>query len=155
MSKIETSCFLNTARPFYTQIKMDLIQAAYKGDVVEVKRLINQGADVNAKSKYDRTALMDAAQEGHVEVMHTLLQQGADVNAKNNYGWTALYYAAGNTEVVRVLLTVGADVNAKTTDGWTALMIAAQNGHGEVCALIEAEGVWRRRKALLVARYSE
>ena len=39
----------------------DLISAAQKGDVSIVKALLTKGADVNAKTKYGITALMQAS----------------------------------------------------------------------------------------------
>jgi ankyrin repeat protein len=39
--------------------------------------LIDAGADVNTKDKYDTTALMIAEQMGHVEIVEILKQAGA------------------------------------------------------------------------------
>ena len=66
----------------FAYINADLIQAAIDGDLIELKRLIGQGADVNAKTKYGWSALMKAAYEGHKEIVELLIHAGADVNAK-------------------------------------------------------------------------
>ena len=57
------------------------IQAAWKGHEKIVKLLLENSADVNAKTKYNRTALMLAARYGHEKVVKKLLEKSADVNA--------------------------------------------------------------------------
>ena len=112
-----------------------------EGNTHGVLEAINAGANVNAKNKYGRTALMAAAQEGHTEIFDTLIKAGANINAKDNEGLTALMGAAvnGHTETVNALIKAGAEVNAKNNDGYTALMWAAKYGYTEIVnALIEA-----------------
>jgi ankyrin repeat protein len=63
----------------------ELVGAAREGDLKEVVRLLNQGADVNARGDRDRTALMMAADQGNLEIVKLLIEKGADVNAKKKY----------------------------------------------------------------------
>ena len=71
-----------------------LSEAARKGDAAAVKKLLDEGVDVNTKFRYNRTALSFAADRGHVEVVKLLLERGADVNAKDTfYNATALTWA--------------------------------------------------------------
>ena len=42
-----------------------------------------EGADVNAKDKYEWTPLHRAASEGHRDIVELLIAKGADVNAKD------------------------------------------------------------------------
>ena len=60
-----------------------LIDAAEKGQTEQVKALLEEGADVNAKEDkdYGRTALLWTASYGHTEVVQVLLDAGADLNA--------------------------------------------------------------------------
>ena len=105
-----------------------LIDAAVVGDVAKVKKLIAEGADVNAKDNFGQTVLMWAACRGHIEIAKLLIESGADVNAKDSTGDTALIFAAseGHLETVKILIESGADVNAKNmTGGVTALKLAA------------------------------
>jgi len=94
-----------------------LSEAARKGDVAAVKKLLDEGVNVDTKFRYNRTALSFAADRGHVEVVKLLVERSADLNVKDTfYNATALNWAInpaqGRTprhdEVVRVLLQAGA-----------------------------------------------
>ncbi|MGA2435002.1 MAG: ankyrin repeat domain-containing protein [Bryobacteraceae bacterium] len=111
----------------------DLQQAAEDGNLDRVRALIDNGADVNARDTWGKTALMYAASKDHVDVVRVLLQKGADVNAKTTNstpewlnGWTALMYAAnhGNCNAVRILLNEGANAKVTADDGQTVLVQA-------------------------------
>ena len=83
-----------------------LFKAAKTNNVAEARRLIADGADVNAKSYLGLTVLMVAAGNNFVDVARLLLAVGADVDAADNYGETALLYALKNKsrDVTRLLL---------------------------------------------------
>ncbi|MRR18268.1 MAG: hypothetical protein EG826_17645, partial [Deltaproteobacteria bacterium] len=57
-----------------------LAAAASRGDLDAVKRLIEQGADVNEASQYNESAITNAAKSGHSVVVKLLIQHGADVD---------------------------------------------------------------------------
>ena len=101
----------------------DLIQASFNGDILKVKKLLEEGADINAKDEDGMSALQMASSDGHTDIVNLLLEEGADVNAKNEDGKTALQMASsnGDTDIVKLLLEAGADVNAKDNDWGTAL----------------------------------
>ena len=121
-----------------------LLEAASGGDLKTVKRLLQEGADINAKHQYGGPPLLEASEHGHVEVVKTLLARGADVNAKDDEGRTALMWALYRghygVEVMKALLDKGANVNAKAVLGWTALMLASKGGHVDVVKLLKAHG---------------
>lgn len=108
-----------------------LISAAVGGRVDEVKCLLDQSANINAKDKEGTTALVRASQLGHIEVVTLLLARGADVEAADKRGWTALVWAIqfGHSELVRLFLAEGANVNTKDERGWTPLTIASQESN--------------------------
>lgn len=116
-----------------------LMLVAARNDLAAAKRLLAQGADVNAKSKDDYTALMYAAFYGNAEMVQFLTDKGADVNARHQSGLTALIEAAKQDRdagdviadyvgTVKVLLKKGADVGVKDKNGLTALMYAEKYG---------------------------
>lgn len=74
----------------------DFFNAAGKGDLSVLKRLIAKGAEVNAKGADGVTALILASQNGHKEAVQALLDKGAEVNAKRTDGGTALILAFQN-----------------------------------------------------------
>ena len=71
-----------------------LWSAAKSGDLAAIKKLVAEGVDVNAKTKYDATALAFACDKGHVDIVRYLLEQGVDVNTTDNfYNATPLVWA--------------------------------------------------------------
>ncbi|XP_042488522.1 phytochrome-interacting ankyrin-repeat protein 1-like [Macadamia integrifolia] len=73
---------------------------ARKGDLKEVKRLLDGGMDVNVSACGPKsqgvTPLHLAAHGGHLKVMDELLERGANIDArtKGACGWTPLHNAA-------------------------------------------------------------
>lgn len=96
-----------------------------------VKKYIKNGADVNAKTKNDKTALMFAAESNRdTAVIRTLIKAGANVNARETlFGDTVLMHAAmfnSNPSIIEILIKAGADINAKNiSNGDSALILAA------------------------------
>lgn len=127
------------------ELNKSLIDAAKNGNIVKVKELISRGADVNAKTNQNATALIYASLNGHTETVKELIAKGADLNAKTNEGFTAIMYASqnGHTDVVKELIEKGADVNAKTNNGFTALTISLSNGHTDIVKMLLTKGAVR------------
>lgn len=61
--------------------KTALHAAVYGDDVELVECLLNNGANVNAKSCYDGTSLHIAAMYGNIKVIKLLVKHGANINA--------------------------------------------------------------------------
>ena len=109
----------------------DIVAAAQAKNAAAVKKLLKDGADVNAATGDGMTALHWAALTGDVELTEMLLYAGANVSAKTRLGgFTALHLAAqvGNAAVIKPLITGGSSVTAATATGATALMEAAHSG---------------------------
>ena len=113
-------------------------EAAKKADLKEVKRLLERGADVNAKDDYGITPLHRAAINSNRAVAELLIAKGADVNTKSNAGMTPLHWALGEgpVETAELLIAKGADVNVKDNIGKTPLHIVANK---DVAALLIAK----------------
>jgi ankyrin repeat protein len=89
-----------------------LMHAAAFGNFATLKLLVEAGAEVNARSASEATALLWCARDP--EKARFLIEHGANVNARSMQGMTALKVAAlrpGGSETVALLLAKGADVN--------------------------------------------
>jgi outer membrane protein assembly factor BamB len=62
-----------------------LFDAARRGDRTRVVQLLDAGVDVNARARYDATALGFAADKGHLDVVRLLVERGADVNVVDTF----------------------------------------------------------------------
>jgi ankyrin repeat protein len=134
------------ARPRAARIpegsRTPLHNSSRDGDLDEVRRLLEAGADIGAKDKYGWTPLQRVCLRGHLEVARLLLDRGADARAVDKYGWTPLHRACWNgyLEVARLLLDRGADARAVNDLGYTPLHRACCNGYLEVARLLLDHG---------------
>lgn len=82
----------------------ELTFAVAMGYVIEVKRLLRRGADVNGVNYDKRSALHMAAFEGNTHIVELLLDHGADKDGLNRWGRTPLAEAvhANQPHVVQV-----------------------------------------------------
>lgn len=87
-----------------------LHDAAFIGDINEVKRLIAEGINVNQKDNDGRTPLHWAALNNHKVVAELLIAHGAKVNVKDKDQRTPLQRAAssGHKDMVQLLKRHGA-----------------------------------------------
>src|SRR4051812_40243424 len=86
-----------------------LMYATEVGSEAMMRRLIDAGADVNAKNSFDATALMWGASS--LARVKLLVEHGADVNARSKQGHTPLRLAAGSAgslPVIQLLVAKGA-----------------------------------------------
>jgi hypothetical protein len=118
-----------------------MTMALVKGDVNQVKALLDEGHGVEAKQD-SRTPLCVAAMNGHVSVIQLLLARGAQVNYKDQNGMTPLMYAAssGKLDAVKALLEQKAEIEATTQMGETALMGAVGHGYVDVAKYLVEKG---------------
>ena len=114
---------------------------------IEIARLLLQnGADVNAKSNYGNTPLHWAASYGHVDILHLLVENGADLEAQSISGYRVLHSAAlhGHLPFIQELISrYHVDINARENDGRTALTLASQGDphpHPPVITFLESNG---------------
>ena len=141
---------------------MSLINAVKNGNVNAIRKLLNNGANVNQADEDGWTALMQASILGRAEIVKFLLAKGANVNKASKKGVTPLYHATvfNHPEVVKLLLAApGIDVNKADKDGRTPLYWASDMGHTEVVKLLLSKGAninkatERKDMPLLTASY--
>lgn len=85
-------------------LNKQLLTAVENGNLKEVRIALTEGADVNAKDSFKRTALMYAAINGYFEIVQCLVENGADTNAEV-FSLTALSFAEqkGHTNIQKYL----------------------------------------------------
>ena len=115
----------------------DLLAAVRKGDVPAVKALLDNGANVNAKSPYGATPLFFAADRGNTEMVKLLLERGADVDVKDTfYSATALTWAAEKEriDILKLLLAKSAGGAAEVLES------GVEKGNVEMVKIALAKG---------------
>ncbi len=107
--------------------KMDIISAAFMGDLKAVRQHIQAGSDLNVKDEYGSSPLAIATTFGKTEVALALIEGGADINATSSDGSSPLHTASFfcRTEIVKALIEKGADKSIRNNYGSTALESAS------------------------------
>lgn len=88
-----------------------LIRAAEKGDVKQLRELLEDGADINAADKNGWTALMRAVKGHHLKTTADLITAGADLHAETRNGWNVLSIAVktGAPEIIALVASVAGE----------------------------------------------
>ena len=116
-----------------------LHEAAAKGDVAEIERLIKDGERPNIQDSRSRTPLHVAAYMKQPAAARALMRLGANPNALeiDRYDIVTIAAVANDLEMLKVALEGGASARNVTSryDG-TALIAAAHLGHAEVVKML-------------------
>jgi ankyrin repeat protein len=132
------------AAPAATYPPRAIINAAYRGDVEMVKKILATRPDPDVRDDLGGTALHDAVFQDNLEVIRLLLDYGFDINATvPSSGYTPLHYCvwAGNLPALNLLLRYKADRTIKAKDGLTPLEKATRDGKREfILALMRQPG---------------
>jgi len=85
-----------------------LLKAVKKGNLLQVEKLVENGADVNAKDNKGVTPLFLAAGHGFLPIVEYLGKNGADVKARDICGCTAIQMAVenGHTDIAGILFGI-------------------------------------------------
>ncbi len=130
-----------------------IVKKAWYGNTASVKRLLDEGADIDDSSS-GCTPLMAAARQGHADTVNLLVSEGAEVNYINRRSYTALILAAkhGHSSIVTTLLEHGAATGIKDYDtAHTALTYAEEGGYQEIVRLIRRASAPARPTPLMFA----
>ncbi|MCM2316035.1 MAG: ankyrin repeat domain-containing protein [Thermoanaerobaculia bacterium] len=127
----------------FSALMLSVLGSLFGDDEKVVAAFVKAKVDLEAKNKFDQTALMLASREGQWQPLEFLIKAGANVNAKDGDGWTALMLAAynGQSKCVEDLIAAKADIHAKTVDGWDAVLLAINQGQGAAAEKLIKAGV--------------
>lgn len=105
-------------RGYKEKLNSKLVQAIYMQDVEKVKKLLENGADVNYDGAgHEGSPLAVACRDGNKEIVEILLDAGADVNQEADFYLypfprpeSPLIIASekGHTDIVKILINAGA-----------------------------------------------
>lgn len=125
-------------------INRQLKAAATRGDLNEVKRLIEAGADVDYHAETPpQSPLMAAYFSNHKDIIEYLLANGANINHDKFEEGTVLTFSAfgGQVDYIEYLLDLGAAVNhPMPIGGETALHHAADKDQVEAARALVRRG---------------
>lgn len=133
------ACLIFTALPAaHAQSPAPLVEAAARGELAQVQRLLAAGVSVEQRDSSGRTAVLAATAGNHLDVVRALIARGADVNAQDQQRDSAFLLAGarGHTEIVRATLAAGADLTSTNRYGGTALIPACHYGHVDTVRLL-------------------
>jgi len=126
-------------------MNLQWLDATNRGDLVQVRALLDAGADIDALDRHGQTALMNAAHRGDAELVQVLVDRGAGLNHTAKHRLTALMLAviADRADVVRVLVSAGADRTIQGSTGQfacTPLEYAQQHGKEHLVDMLRDDG---------------
>ncbi|KAJ9212083.1 hypothetical protein DTO166G4_6360 [Paecilomyces variotii] len=127
-------------------LKMDrrvLRVASYSGDLETMNRLIENGAEIDARDDDNETALYSAVKCGQVQAAALLLEKGSDTTVISKKQGTLLEAASRYTspiEMMKLLIKHGAIVNQAHTEKGGPLGVAAAGQDLEKMKFLLANG---------------
>jgi ankyrin repeat protein len=110
----------------------NLFQAATYGDIANVRKYLDLGANIEVKDYRELTSLQIACARGHLDVVRLLLDRGANIEAAGESGQTSLILASmeGRLNIVKELLDRGANIEAaENRHGSNSLQMASFRGY--------------------------
>jgi ankyrin repeat protein len=120
-----------------------LHMAVETGNIEITRELLQAGADVNARTSFRRTPLMQIDSDATPELVKLLLTYGAKLNQRDEDKASVLINAAkssASTEVLQLLIQAGAKIDTADKDQRTALMEAANDENLEAVKTLLAAG---------------
>lgn len=125
------------------EAQIGLLEAAGRGDLAAVNRLIAAKADIEQRDGQRQTPLLLAVAGNHVAVAKALLAAGASPNAQaanQDTPWL-LAGASGRTEMIAAMLPLKPDLTIRNRYGGNALIPACERAHVETAKLLLTSGI--------------
>jgi ankyrin repeat protein len=106
-----------------------IYNACQERDFNKVKRLIDNGYDVNKKNYLGARPIHAACFKGDLNIVSLLIEKNARINEKDDSDNTALHIACevGHFQIVKKLIESHIDVNIQNKEGQTALHVASDS----------------------------
>lgn len=135
--------------------------AAYQGNELLVKKIIELGADTNQRDGSGHMPIASAILNEKIGIVELLLKVGVDSNSKSAGGSAILIgaVAGGNLELCRLLIKHGAAPDTGNADNFTPLMMACSVAQTEIVKFLLSQAVVvnrqdiRGRTALDIVRH--
>jgi uncharacterized protein len=126
----------------------NIVTAAQRDNVEDVKKFLAQRMSPNLTDPSGRTALSYAASSNNTEIAQLLLDAGANTDPRDNDGNAPLHFAAdGNQlEVLQLLIRFHAMVDIQNKQGVTPLMTASGAGWPRIVRALLAAGADPRKQ---------
>jgi ankyrin repeat protein len=115
-----------------------MLDAAERGDVSSIHRIVSAGGTVEVADDLGRTPLLLAVAADRLDAVKVLLAEGADINAQalnQDTPWL-LAGALGRTEMLRLMIPRRPDLSKRNRFGGTALIPACHYGHVDTVRLL-------------------
>ena len=111
-----------------------LLQAAQRGDREAALKLLQEGADINARDAHGRTPVMIATYQHNTEMVRELIQAGADINIRDYNKENPLLHAGahGWLDILALAIEANADTRLTNRFGGISIIPASERGHVEV-----------------------
>ncbi|PGL67097.1 ankyrin repeat domain-containing protein [Bacillus sp. AFS055030] len=136
---VVTSCILllNGCASFAKgedKVNEQLFQAVKRGETDFVKKLIENGANINAQNSNGQTPTMIATYHNDFKTAKVLIEAGADVNIRDHMKNNPFLYAGaeGLIDILKLTIKAGADPTITNRYGGTALIPASEHGYVDV-----------------------
>ncbi|MEH6943069.1 M48 family metallopeptidase [Bacillus sp. JJ722] len=117
---------------YYVDGYTELMNAASINALRDMKKEIENGADLDAVDNENWTALHYAIDNYAYEAVELLIQSGCNLNIQDSDGDTPLLFATmyGYSDIVELLVNNGADQSVVNKEGYTAYDYAVENNQG-------------------------
>ena len=121
--------------------RLAMLEAAEKGDVSVINRLLIAGGRIDVRDETQRTPLLISVEFDRLDAFRVLLAEGADINAQAHNQDTPwlLAGARGRTEMLRLMIPKGPNLAIRNRFGGNALIPACERAHVETVRLLLAE----------------
>jgi ankyrin repeat protein len=119
-----------------------IFDAAKTKNLLLLKKLIAEGANIHHKNFNGESALHISASLGNMQMVRYLLSKGANVNDRTEKNWLPIHHAMrfNHPVVANYLIAHKASIWAKNSDGFSALDFAAKSKDMRIKAIAKRFG---------------